>query len=490
MQLAVDAAARESMWRAVEGSFRLGAALIDEGGRVMEATPGLARVFGADSLGGAPLAAHVAEEDRGALAHALREVAGGAPERVLRLRPPAASGPASLELRLVRGEDPTRPLTAIVADRSEQERIERSLLHTERLRLLGEMLLGSAHELNNLLAVILSTSDAVPNPEDAALLRSATEDARRVVSRLYSFGRAPSGDERPERVAPEELLREALEFTRVRWQRQASAAGVSIEVKTRYDACEPVLVARSELRHALVNLIVNAIDAMPRGGVLRLSSGRDGDAAFLRVADTGTGFASEARERILEPFFSTKGEAGLGLGLSIVVATVARHGGQLVADSTPEYGSVFEIRLPLAGEEDAALTPERDAHPLPAPCRVLVVEDNAELRSIVTRILRRDGHEVAEADSAEAALALDLGPGRCDVVIADLSLPGMSGLELASALRAGGHTMPIVLTSAWGVELDESLRQARGVSSVLPKPYRLDALRAALAAAQQDAQPG
>jgi signal transduction histidine kinase len=480
MQQATDATARDAMWRAVEGAFRLGAAMVDEQGRVIDATPGLARALGLDPRAGARLADHVAAEDRGPLALALRDVAGGAPERAIRLH---ARPDEALELRLLRAEDPSRPLTAVVSDRREQTRVEQQLVHSERLRLLGELLLGSVHELNNLLTVIVSASDAeAPADADLALLRAAADDARRVVSRLRDFGRAPS-DEPCEPVAPATLLEEALELTRVRWQQQANAAGIRIDVRTRHDACGPVAVARSEVRHALVNLIVNAIDAMPQGGVLRIASGRDGDHAVLRVADTGAGFAPEVRGRVLEPFVSTKGPRGLGLGLSLVAATVAKHGGSLAADSTPEAGTVFEIRLPLADAASSAAATEPAPAPTPAPMRILLVEDNADLRAIVARLLRREGHDVIEAESAEAALALDLAG--CDAVIADLSLPGKNGLELAAALRETGRRLPLVLTSAWGVELDESLRRARGVVRVLQKPYRIDALRAALVEIQR-----
>ncbi len=480
--------AQASFLAAVERSLAAGAALLDDDGRIVRASPGFAGLL--PTAAGAPagtLAERLAPDDRAPLARALHAVAAGEPGRVLSVRTADEADSAPLELHVLRAEEADAAVRVVAHVSSERERVERHLVHSERLRLMGQMALGCAHELNNLLMVALSASELAETAHDGEqhqLLRTAVEDAGRLIAQMQAFGRGPAPDEVPVVLEAAELLREALDFSRSHWQRPRGVGSAAIRLTTHFEPDTRVRVIRSELRHAAVNLIVNAIDAMPHGGTLTVACAREGDDVVLRIEDSGRGIPPEVRDRIFEPFFSTKGERGLGLGLSLVAEIVARHDGSLSADSDRETGCAFEMRLPRARPDAAGPPAPEPPAPHPRPCRVLLVEDDAALRDQLERSLKVDGHQVrayASAEDAEADWAED---PRADVLVTDLSLPGRTGLELASRLRARGARLPVVLITAWGVALDSALREERGIQSVLGKPFRREALRRAIAEAQ------
>ena len=479
-------APRSDLLDALERSLALGAARTAPDGALLERSAGFERLLG----GGPSLLELVADEQRETLRRALDALAAGEPERVVTVRAAGAPAGRVLELRLRRAEQADGTLDVVARDRSELERIERHFMHFERLRALGELALGRAHELNNLLGVIgqLASDAGTPEPGDRALLQRCAEDVRRLVQRLQAFARNEEPGPEAAPLEPHEVLADALELTRVRWQREAAAAGITIEVEADLRPSGSVLGSASELRQAVANLIVNALDAMPGGGRLRVASRREGDEVVLEVGDTGVGMSAEIQQRIFEPFFSTKGAGGLGLGLSLVSGIVTRHGGRLGAVSTPGAGSRFEIRLPAVDGERGV--PARDGAPRPdgaaaadtQPRRILVVEDNAMLRRLMARHLRDDGHEVLECESAEEAEKLVESAAAFDLLIVDVSLPGRSGLDLVRGLRERGLRAPILLITAWGLDLS-----GVGASRVLTKPFGVDALRRAVAELRPEA---
>lgn len=481
----MDPSLQRLRWLAdLEDSLLIGAAALDADGRIASCSDGFERLLAARA--GDRLEDLVAPAHREPLRGALAAVAGGEPERLVRVAD-AVHG-RSVELRLRRPAEPGGAIAALARDRVELDRIERHLLLSERLRLVGEMMLGCAHELNNLLGVIchVAESDAPPEPGDLELLRRSADDARGLVQRLHGFARhsddalATGNDV----VEPREVLRDALEFTRVRWQREAAAAGISIDVEADLQPAGLVTGSAAQLRHAAINLIVNAIDAMPSGGRLRVATRREGEEAVLEIADTGTGLPSPQHEQIFEPFFSTKGEAGLGLGLTLVADVVARHGGRLRVRSAPERGTVFEIRLPARAGGPVAANGAPPARPRAArAARILLVDDNDPLRRLIARTLRHDGHDVLESSSAEEAEALAVSPDAFDLLVLDVSLPGRSGLELIRTLRARGCRAPALLITGWGFDI-----RAVEATRVLAKPFSPAALRRAIAELQGAAE--
>ncbi len=228
----------------------------------------------------------------------------------------------------------------------------------------------------------------------------------------------------------------------------------------------------------VVNLAVNARDAMPEGGTLTLASAEGGGRVVLSVGDTGVGMTQEVRSRIFDPFFTTKGEAGLGLGLAVSYGIIRRHEGSIEVESRVGVGTTFRISLPAA--MNAALPApredERQARPATTPSdsmKVLVVDDEATVRELLCEILEAEGHRACAAASGFEALTHFRGGG-FDAVFTDIGMPGMSGWELAHAIRQEDDIVPIAVVTGWGEALGSGDRKAARVDWVVTKPFTAD----------------
>jgi CheY-like chemotaxis protein len=263
-----------------------------------------------------------------------------------------------------------------------------------------------------------------------------------------------------------ELVTSTVTFTRAKWFYEPMKRGIEIKVETQLDPdLPPVMGNPTELRQVLVNLIFNAVEAMPKGGTLTIRTWREGNNACIAVQDTGIGMSNEVKKRIFDPFFTTKGEQGTGLGLSICYGIVTRHGGTIEVDSAVGKGTTFTIRLPIAKEMAEPL--EELAH-LP-PLRVLVIDDDETVAAALAEVLRQAGHKVDVATSGTSGLQL-FKPNAYEVVIVDWLMPGMDGLTVAQAIREMAPLQPIVLTTAWQNQLDAEAVSSI-VDAVIPKPW-------------------
>jgi CheY-like chemotaxis protein len=234
------------------------------------------------------------------------------------------------------------------------------------------------------------------------------------------------------------------------------------------------------LTELITCLILNALDAMPEGGVLAIVTRdeTDGNVA-ITVSDTGVGMPEPVQRRIFEPFFSTKGEGGSGLGLSMAYSIVKSHGGEIRVASEPGRGSVFTLTFPPATEapESAAPAPVPESR---RPARVLVIEDELQVRHTLAELLEQLGHTVAQAASGQEALALH-ATDRFDVILANIGMAGMNGWEVVERIRTTDRAVPILFTTGWGLRDEEHGRMtALGVRGCLFKPIRPDELDAAI----------
>jgi signal transduction histidine kinase/CheY-like chemotaxis protein len=372
---------------------------------------------------------------------------------------------------------------------TELQRKEEQLERTARLRALGELASGVAHDFNNLLAGILGNVQLLlldeHDPERRHMLsviEQAAQDGAATVRRIQEFAR--QREERlQEPVNLVEVIEGALAITRPRWHNSPQRNGGAIHVR-REISCAPMVYGNaSELRELLINLIINAVDAMPHGGELTLRlTERPGTAdgseirapyerqlAIIEVADTGIGIPQEIQGRIFDSFFSTKAAGqGSGLGLAICKTIANRHGGRIEVSSTVGRGTTFRVLLPISRD----VRPQDHALPAPgrvAACRVLVVDDEPAVREVLTRILQRSGHQVTAAASGEEALE-HFAPGRYDLVFTDLGMPGMGGAALLGHLRARDPHLIAVVITGWG-QLEEAGSSALGVAAVVPKPF-------------------
>ena len=236
----------------------------------------------------------------------------------------------------------------------------------------------------------------------------------------------------------------------------------------------------SELREALTNMLFNALDAMPEGGSVTFRTAVEGDRVTCAIADTGAGMTEEVRRRVFDPFFTTKGERGTGLGLSVVYGIIARHGGDVDVQSEVGQGSVFTVRMPNseAGGEDFPPAPAS----APGQARILVVDDEAEVREVLAKFLARDGHAVETSPDGAAAL-VRIEQEAYDLVITDLGMPGVSGWEVARHVKLRKADTAVVMVTGWGDRFDLAEAEQRGVDYVVPKPFKRDDVTAVVASA-------
>lgn len=378
---------------------------------------------------------------------------------------------------------------AVEADQLERVAAERSsalqatqeqLARSQWLASLGEIAAGVAHDLNNALNPIVAFAELIKEHGDqpekvrtyADRILMAAQAGAETVRRIQRFTRRRLGAMPFQPIAVAALVRDAVELIRPTLAERRHP----IEV---VESVEPRLLVHGnpgELRQALLNLITNAIDAMPGGGVLRFVARAEGDRVVIAVQDTGTGMAPEIQERAVEPFFTTKGARGTGLGLAEVFGIARRHGGSLELESWPDVGTTVLMRLPPASTPPEPAPERRRIRPAAARTfRILVVDDNVLGLEATAASLRAAGHAVVTAPTAEAALRV-FRPGEYDVVLSDLGLPDMSGWDLLDRLRLLDAKVRLGVITGWSVpEGDETLGR-RGIEIVLNKPVDPDQL--------------
>ena len=361
------------------------------------------------------------------------------------------------------------------------ERSQGQLVKTERLRALGEMAAGVAHDFNNLLSVILGRAELmlrrVREPamvRDLEAVRRAAQDGADTVRRIQEFTRTRR-TRAFERVDLGDVAREVIDLTRPRWELEAQSRGVRYEFSV--DGVAPPVAGRpEELREVLTNLVTNAVDAMPDGGRCTVRLGAEPEWAVVSVRDTGVGMEEDMRRRVFEPFFTSKGPRGTGLGLAVSWGIVTRHGGTIEVDSVPGEGSTFIVRLPVPVTVPDVVTGVTMPPPARA-ARVLIIEDEPEVQAVLADMLREAGYVVSLARDG------DNGIEHCeaepvDIVLSDISMPGLSGWDVAARLRARFPAIPIGFVTGWGDQLDPERLTRTGVSFVIAKPFQaLDVLR-------------
>ncbi len=380
---------------------------------------------------------------------------------------------------------------------------QQAVVQQERLRALEQMASGIAHDINNSISPVALYTESLLESEHNLTARGreylqtidrAVDDVAKTVERMREFARQRDPKTPFAPVDVNGLAQQVLDLTRARWSDMAHQRGVLIEIETELAAeLPPVLGAESEIREALKNLIFNALDAMPAGGTLTLRTlcaepeplhDRRERRVSIEVADTGVGMNDDTRRRCLEPFFSTKGERGTGLGLPMVYGIVQRHNADLEIDSVLGGGTTVRIILNSAvGATDDA-SPERIAAAPLLPLRILVVDDDPTLRQSLRNILESDGHSVRVAcggrEGIDEFAAARSGPTPFDVVITDLGMPNIDGLRVATGVKALASSLPVILLTGWGQRLIEEEGPPPNVDYVLGKPPKVRDLREAL----------
>ena len=372
-------------------------------------------------------------------------------------------------------------LDRIAAAHAEHEQQREKATHAEKMAALGELSFGVAHNVNNTLTGILGraqllmrTTDREKTTAGLELIIKSAEAGAHIIKRIQDFAR-----ERPSRefqsISVGELLTDVCEMTRPRWE--ARSVNEAIRCELQADCTAVVMGDPVELREVLVNMIYNAVDAMPQGGEIRLGAHEVGDRVSITITDSGTGISPEVKSRLFNPFFTTKGKAGTGMGLAVSFGIVRRHDGSIEVDSEIGRGTTFRISLPLATESVATGggTKTSLASTGPRPVRLLVVDDEITVRDVLAEALRAEGCEVVAAENGQVALQLfDEYQGEFDAVFTDIGMPEMNGWELATAIRRRSENIALAIVSGWADAISCSTRNVVKADWVVSKPFDID----------------
>jgi two-component system cell cycle sensor histidine kinase/response regulator CckA len=482
----------------------VGIALIDRFGRLEEANRALGDLFGArpQDLIGAPLIGFVAEEDRRELAVRLAAAADGAlPAKPVEVRlkgPRERSGVVFLS-RLDGGEGGDGALMLHFIDVTEQKNLEVQFAHSQKMQAIGQLAGGVAHDFNNLLTAMGGFCDLLlmrfrpgdPSFADIMQIKQNANRAANLVRQLLAFSRQQTLQPRVLDIT--DVLVELSHLLR-------RLIGENIELKVIHGRDLGLAkVDQGQFEQVIINLAVNARDAMPGGGTLTIRTANvtqtsafrrgaelmpAGNYVLIEVADAGLGIPKENLERIFEPFFSTKEiGSGTGLGLSTVYGIVKQTGGFIFVDSSPGNGAVFQIYLPRHEAAESVVSARADAsdshtgRDLTGIGTVMLVEDEDPVRIFAARALRNKGYKVLEARSGEAALALIRGADeKIDLLITDVVMPRMDGPTLIREVRGSDPAMKVIFISGYA---EDSFRQRldSGLDiHFLPKPFSLKQL--------------
>jgi PAS domain S-box-containing protein len=452
--------------------------------------PAAERIFGstAQEVRGRPITDFLPASD---YAGAKRRLDQGMPMQAFEVTAARGARPLALAVTVspLRGrQGDARGLIAIVRDITAQREVDNQLHQSEKLTALGQLAGGIAHDFNNLLQAIIGYTQLMKqNVTDVELLgrslrvlESAAIDGSETVRRIQQFARLRP-DEPLIAVDVNEVVHEAVAIVRPRWEEKRKRENQPLDLRLDLRAASRINGRPAALAELLTNLFLNAIDAMPQGGELSVST-RDGeDALILTVADTGLGMSDTVRRRIFEPFFSTKGEAGSGLGLAMAYSIVKRHGGDIRVESEPRRGATFTISFPAADEAATPVKTPEAAGPR-RRARVLVVDDEPQVLRTLIDMLQSFGHGVTGVQNGAAALER-YAPGRFDVVLANVGMAPMNGWQFAERLRALDGSVALLFITGWGLrEEDHARLAALRIASCLFKPVRPADLDAAIQA--------
>ncbi len=376
------------------------------------------------------------------------------------------------------------PNSQLIRSVTKRSALLEPLIQSERLKAIGEMALGVAHNINNILTIVLGHIRLLQSrPEDKQVLQDAINiisrsawDGAQLVRKLQVFSGKNNQKENFEPVNINNVIKESIEFTKTRWHDEAQFHNVRYNIRY-YNLTDVVLVPGNpcELREVFVNIINNALDAMPEGGELSFSTKMNGSGVLISIADTGVGIPEGLYKKVFEPFFTTKHGRGMGIGLSTAHAIIAEHKGNINVKSILGKGSEFTIKLPITSNQGRDAMHRVSTIPMDGTkaANVLVIDDEKEICIIVTKILTGAGHKVFTAQTGKGGIEI-FKNNHIDLVLIDLTMPDMSGWEVARSIHnlelRKRYKTPMAIFTGWGDTLEPAKLAKTGVKMVISKP--------------------
>jgi PAS domain S-box-containing protein len=362
------------------------------------------------------------------------------------------------------------------------------LVQKEKLRALGQMASGVAHNFNNLLTIILGRAQLLQlkakeleTEKGARIIERAALDAASTIKRIQDFARVRK-DQEFKWVNLDQVIEDVIALTKTKWKDQAEVNGITIELEVEKDQRRLPSIAGdvSELKEAFANIIFNAVEAMPNGGKIVIRTRTDRKSVFVSFIDSGIGIPEEVKQKIFDPFFTTKGVRNAGLGLSMAYGVIQRHQGDIKIESKQEKGTTVVVRLPVSkgiGKEELK---GRDSDKPPAPresANILVIEDEKGIRELLFDILISANHKVKLTSGGAEGLEI-CRREKFDMVFTDLGMPQMSGWEVAKAIKEIDSNITVCLITGWGVEMEEEKLKESRIDRVVTKPVKMETLLA------------
>ena len=373
----------------------------------------------------------------------------------------------------------------IFRDITERKRMEEILMQSEKLKALGVISSGIAHEFNNILAIVKGYSQLLEwkssdNRELADGLRSinkASDDGANIVRRILEFTKVGSDDLWFENVDTKELIEQAIDFSRPRWKAMAQSKGITYSIdKKGLKKVPAVKVTPVELREVLLNIINNALDAMPGGGTIFFRTGGKGNTVFINISDTGTGMTKDVLEKIFDPFFTTRMPEGTGLGMSVAYGIIKRYGGKIEVESELGKGSMITLSLPAARETTHAVILPKPTQQITAKnLRILVVDDEEDICKVLNKYFSDEGHNVKCVVNGAEAIRL-LKSEIFDFVFCDLIMSEVSGRDVIKFLDTLEKKPKVGLITGWSKKIDFEKDENLKVDFIVRKPFDLSEL--------------
>jgi signal transduction histidine kinase/ActR/RegA family two-component response regulator len=382
----------------------------------------------------------------------------------------------------------------------ELRRTQQVVVQQERLRALGQMASGVAHDVNNALSPIMAYSDLLLNmlpdlPEQTArqyldTINRSGDDIAHIVGRMREFYRRRSDTEQLVKVNLNQIIEEVIDLTRPRWRDVSQREGIPIQIQREFEPRLPLLLSEpSDLREALINLIFNSVDALPHGGTITLATcllerpSADADGTLDRqiqveVRDNGVGMDERTRQRCLEPFFSTKAQrGGTGLGLAMVYGMMQRHDGTIEIDSAPGRGTSVRLTFPVREKVLPKAAPLASADKRPRSLNILCIDDEQQIRQVLNDCLRHWNHRIELASSGKEGLELFRAARRenkpYEAVITDLGMPDIDGHQVARTIKEESPRTPVIMMTGWGTMMKEDGESTPEVDALIGKPPRM-----------------
>jgi two-component system cell cycle sensor histidine kinase/response regulator CckA len=375
----------------------------------------------------------------------------------------------------------------VSVDINERKKMEEALLQSEKLKSIGIITAGISHEFNNMLAII---SGNIQLLEDACegqgeltdvlcTISKAVDDGAEISRNMLKFTKTRQGQDTEEFVTSDirDLIIQSVEFTMPRWRNMAQAKGINYQIdKEGMKEVPPIICNPTEIREVFINVINNALDAMPEGGSVSFSTWDRDENVLVSITDTGEGMSEDVKKHIFDPFFSTKTPLGTGLGLSTAYGIVANHSGKIYVESELGTGSIFTLQFPSNINTISPIaTPKPEQELEVKNFRILVVDDEEAICNILVRYLSKSGNKVESVDNGATALKL-LNSEHFDLVLCDLAMPNVFGYDVIKAINCLATRPKIGIITGWEGNLDLLEEYDKKVDFVIKKPFDLPVL--------------